>query len=677
MKHITSRTDLKINQFGSISIAPRTDDGKAKRGTDTLDNGNRTPNDSGKSTEPHARQYQLLKDGEGIRKNIEDQISRQSKPVAKGNSQAGSHPVANNSSDNKSTNQTAAKSTPGLEAPGEPLDFEGQKSVEREAGRSARSSGPRPSTSYNHALLSQITRHFGHLQQAQPHTPLFEGSSEEFYGDVGESHKVRHTPDAKPFYNFKGAISFFTAQAQTAKSSFSNPPLLERGAATQVIQGQLLDGSRFVLARSIVDYLSGDTNGTSLSPHVQRTLEQTVMFVGREAARSFVEKHGERAVALIERFITQATETTNPFARHNAASRPVMLDQSQTQRLVDQLTYVLQLSKQFDRLERIGGGIVRQAEAATIGFLCGGNTPGRQRPASAANLLAAAELRRDLCSGAFLPAYELHNPFPLTGRARIATEMMELMRTLDAIDRALRQLEALPRRVMTEGEGSGTFQTEPTSDSRSEELLEARGHGGEASEGEAEFSGTMPALPGRAGRDEMARCLRSPLDVLVTDASGEALLVAEDKTPLKLDQLLWHGNADGALGSAFETDEVATRLSPLLLYGFDAVYSLIGFDGRTLAAPHFATVQAQINGSEFEWVFGQPPLSEGWTRAMIEQLKDSISTEHNVLGEVLEEALTDGRLHTLVMRGAVEQGVAVHDSFAPERWEAVTPLAYL
>jgi hypothetical protein len=57
-------------------------------------------------------------------------------------------------------------------------------------------------------------------------------------------------------------------------------------------------------------------------------------------------------------------------------------------------------------------------------------------------------------------------------------------------------------------------------------------------------------------------------------------------------------------------------------------------------------------------------LSESWIRMAIEFLKDSISLDHNVLGEQLEEALTSGRFHLAVMRGTVEDGSAVDGSFS-------------
>ena len=109
------------------------------------------------------------------------------------------------------------------------------------------------------------------------------------------------------------------------------------------------------------------------------------------------------------------------------------------------------------------------------------------------------------------------------------------------------------------------------------------------------------------------------------------------------------------------------RLSPLLIYGFDAVYSLIGFDGRMLNPPHFVAVQTHVNGSDLEWVYGQPPLSEGWMRALIERLKDAAQAEHNLLGEMLEEALSDGRFHAALVGGAVSEGQAQPDTFTVTR----------
>jgi hypothetical protein len=180
----------------------------------------------------------------------------------------------------------------------------------------------------------------------------------------------------------------------------------------------------------------------------------------------------------------------------------------------------------------------------------------------------------------------------------------------------------------------------------------------------------MPTLPGRAGREEIARFLKSFTGML-TDARGKPL-VAPDGTPLRLGELLWLSTAGGAFSALLETEDRPAHISPMLLYGFDAIYSVIGIDGRALTPNHFVAVQVEINSSDLAWVYGQQPLSEGWMRALIERLKDSYWPEHNILGEMLEEALTAGRFHTVLLRGLVEAGQPVSTSFhvARERAQA-------
>jgi hypothetical protein len=163
----------------------------------------------------------------------------------------------------------------------------------------------------------------------------------------------------------------------------------------------------------------------------------------------------------------------------------------------------------------------------------------------------------------------------------------------------------------------------------------------------------------------MVRLLAALSGPLV-DADGRMLL-AKDGTPLKPGQLLWLNTIGGLPGSAFTGDPFPTHLSPLIVFGFDALYTLIGFDGRTLARPHFAAVQAQINNSELEWVYGQPPLTEGWMRALIERLKDAAAPAQNLLGEMLEEALVDGRFHAVLVQGSVAEGESVSGSFSVKR----------
>ena len=141
-----------------------------------------------------------------------------------------------------------------------------------------------------------------------------------------------------------------------------------------------------------------------------------------------------------------------------------------------------------------------------------------------------------------------------------------------------------------------------------------------------------PTFPGLAGRLEIPRLIAA-LSGMLTDAAGRPLLML-DGAPLKLGELLWFNARADAAVDLWALDRFPTRLSPLLVHGFDAVYSLVGFDGRHLSLPRFLAIQSQINASEFEWLFGQAPLTESWIRSAIEFLKDSVSFDHNVLGEI-------------------------------------------
>jgi hypothetical protein len=172
------------------------------------------------------------------------------------------------------------------------------------------------------------------------------------------------------------------------------------------------------------------------------------------------------------------------------------------------------------------------------------------------------------------------------------------------------------------------------------------------------LSEARPLLPGLAARLEIPR-LVTALAGLLKDAEGHPLLLVDGK-PQKVGELLWLN----LLGNnqSWSADKLESRLSPALVYGFDSIFSLIGFDGRGPLLPHFVAIQSQINA--FEWVFSQAPLNEAWIRSAIELLKDSRIFEHNVLGEMLEEALTTGRFHLAVMRGTVEEGQAVSGSFS-------------
>jgi hypothetical protein len=303
------------------------------------------------------------------------------------------------------------------------------------------------------------------------------------------------------------------------------------------------------------------------------------------------------------------------------------------------------LNKHFADLFRTGGEPVSRAYRATIEFLV------NERYPEAARLRLVSELLRDLRTGAFLHPQELESPFPLTGRARIVSEMMALMRTLDAIERFAEELNA-PGKTVFNGEQLSI----PLRVVANTEVAEL-------------FTRLMlelgPMFPSLAGRFEIPRFVAS-LNGIPTDAQGQPLLM-NDRVPLKLGDLVWFNNWFDSSASFTVLDRFASRFSPLFVHGFDAVYSVIGFDGRSLSMPRFMAIQSQINGSAFEWEFGQAPLTEGWIRAAIERLKDSLSVEHNVLGESLEEALTGDRFHLMVMRGTVEDGVGVPGSFSLAR----------
>ncbi|HEX8455932.1 MAG TPA: hypothetical protein VF656_01320 [Pyrinomonadaceae bacterium] len=424
--------------------------------------------------------------------------------------------------------------------------------------------------------------------------------------------------------------------------------------------------SRSSLTSNAVNYLRGVADRDALPPDVRRALDTLKTAVGGNDLDALLNERGHKVEKVLDHFLRRAEHAYEKFGEQfgeqlgeqfgehlngHGDERPGRALGRVFQQVADELVDALQLEKHFARLERLGGDPARRAEEAVLRLLFapaqegeGGGSHGRD--------LRLTELWRDLRSGAFLPAHEAHSPFPLTGRARVASEMIELMHTLDAIERAEAQLFPNGRA------GSSAQQT-----ALAETLAGRLAHLTDAEL--AELLNLLPTLPGRAGRNEMVRLLAALAGPLV-DANGRMIL-AKDGTPLKLDQLLWLSTAGGLLGANFKSDLFPVHLSSLIVFGFDALYSLIGFDGRTLAAPHFAAVQAQINGSELEWVCGQPPLTEGWMRALIERLKDAAVADQNLLGEMLEEALVDGRFHAVLVRGSVEEGEAVTGSFTVTR----------
>jgi hypothetical protein len=402
------------------------------------------------------------------------------------------------------------------------------------------------------------------------------------------------------------------------------------------------DGSRQLL-QSAADYLRGVTDGRGLAPETRAILDRVADALGTQFVASLGDETGRRVFKIVER----ALEHINRAAVH-AGER----GESFVREMVGELVAATQLERYLRHLEKTGGNVVGQAEAAVARLLYGERGGERPPGLPASPLPHPHEILRDLRTGAFVPPQEQHNPFPLMGRARVVVEMMELMRTLDAVESALRrgaEQSGVTQRANTESAFASWLKTHLSGDGALDDMLAM----------------LLPALPGRAGRNEIPRHVAA-LGGLLTDADGRALL-AKDGTPLKLDRLVWLNTAGGLLdtsllGSAFRSETFPTRLSPLLVYGFDAIYAVIGFDGRTLASPHFVAVQASVNESEFEWVFGQEPFSEGWTRELIERLKDSGVVEHNLLGEMLEVALADGRFHVALLNVEIEEGAPVPDS---------------
>lgn len=399
-------------------------------------------------------------------------------------------------------------------------------------------------------------------------------------------------------------------------------------------------GHESSLTSAAVNYLRGVAGDDALPPNVRSALDTLKSSLGANSLEELLSERGHKVEKLLDHFLHKAERASEHVSEHGRRG---------VHQVADELVSAVQLEKHFARLERTGGDAARRAEEAVFRLLVApheeGHDGGDRRLDN-----RLTELWRDLRSGLFLPAQESSSPFPLTGRARVVNELIELMHTLDAIERGAAQ--QFPG--ASKGAGQGAL---------GETLA---GRLANLTEGElVELLNMLPTLPGRAGRNEMVRLLAALTGPLV-DADGRMLL-AKDGTPLKLDQLLWLNTIGGLPGSSFKGELLGTHLSPLIVFGFDALYSLIGFDGRTLAPPHFAAVQAQINGSELEWVFGQPPLTEGWMRALIERLKDAAAPAQNLLGEMLEEALVDGRFHAVLVQGSVAEGESVSGSFSVKR----------
>ncbi|HEX2271406.1 MAG TPA: hypothetical protein VHH35_17810 [Pyrinomonadaceae bacterium] len=351
----------------------------------------------------------------------------------------------------------------------------------------------------------------------------------------------------------------------------------------------------------------------------------------------FTERH-------VESFLHIATRGLDD--RLGRGERPEKI----ARQIMSDVSGVVRLDEHFSRLERIGGDPVRRAYESVLNFAL------RIDEAEPNRLPLVPELLRDLSTGAFLHPRDTEGPFPLTGRARIVSEMMALMRTIEAIERFTAEARRAEPYIKFNGDLSA-FSLGRILSGIDVDVVELIARN---------LANSGPTFPGMAGRIEVLR-MAAALNGVLMDSAGRPLIMA-DGAPLKLGELLWFNMRPEAMVDLWSGDRFSTRFYPTLLHGgFDAVYSLIGFDGRSLSLPRFIAIQSQINASEFECFFGQAPLSEGWLRAMIEFLKDSISFDHNVLGEMLEEAVTNGRFHFAVMRGTVEEGRAVAGSFTFEQ----------
>lgn len=534
---------------------------------------------------------------------------------------------------------------------------------------------------------------------------LFERSNSPGNSDFGHSHNSHGSHNDNPLSN-AGSLDWGT----TRGNSHSNNGRLGDAAANLIgSAGRLVGGithgngnghghaygveshrlfdSAVNSAASRLDHITSTT-----SAGVRPTREALAAALGLDAGDKTVDKVFkllDHALRHVSNDAGRAGQVDNLFAHvrgdGNGSHNSVGIGRGGAEQLarevVKDLASALQLGRHLSHLEKTGGSVVRQAEDAIARALYDAGRVAERAPTGRPALPVEPntlptpqsmptpqsshapqpfpverptpqEVLRDLRAGAFIPAQERYSPFPLTGRARVAAEMMELMRTLDAVEGALRRA--------SEGfEAQRVF-----ADSAVAVWLRAKAGIAAAPENVIDELALMltPSLPGRAARALIPAHVAA-MNGLLTDADGHALL-ARDGSPLKLERLLWLSAAGGLLGSAFKGENVPSRMSPALLYGFDAIYSVIGFDGRTLAAPHFVAVQAAANESESEWIFGQQPLTAGWARELIERLKDSAVVEHNLLGETLEEALADGRFHVALLSVEVNEGAPDPDTSA-------------
>lgn len=397
---------------------------------------------------------------------------------------------------------------------------------------------------------------------------------------------------------------------------------------------------QIIQTASAINYLTGKSAGEDLLPGARQVLDQLSNTTGQSALQGFIERGGQPASDIIGHFTNQITQSLN-----RAGTSSFLKDQFPKNQL-DELINTIHLERRLADLEKSCGPSAQKARNLTLSTLA--NDWARQTNGDCRSSMTATELLSDLRSCALLQSRDLNSPFPLTGIRFVSAELAALILTLEAIERALGF--AIANRFVTSSMGI-----------HPDALMTLMGWLGTERELALLLSGNWPALPGRMGRHQIMNFFAA-LGGMMNDSSGKPLLV-KDGMPLKLGELMWFNLLGGLLDSARSMDRSHTKLAPLLVYGFDAIFSLIGTDGRGLSLPHFIAVQAQTNGAQPEWTFGQLPFSEGWMRAMIERLKDSASADENLLGEHLEDALIEGRFYLGILSGAVEEGKAVPESF--------------
>lgn len=166
---------------------------------------------------------------------------------------------------------------------------------------------------------------------------------------------------------------------------------------------------------------------------------------------------------------------------------------------------------------------------------------------------------------------------------------------------------------------------------------------------------TMPVLPGRAARQHLPVFMEKVNGALL-NADGKALFTAAG-APLRAGEPIWL-STEGGLPDLPAVQPLRFTHSASTSNGLDAIYSVVGYDGRPLMPPQYLVIQSEVNNARQQHFYNHPPVSEGWLRAAVERLKDAPMADDNLLGERLEEALLDGGLHLVVMRTSVAQGKA-------------------